>query len=393
MLTRGELHERISKLQTVIIANHCDAVLIIQNVDLYYYSGTMQNAQLSIPATGEPVLFCRKSSERAKQECPWPVIALPNYKLIPEKLLAAGLKLPKRLGLELDVIPTAAYFVCLKIFSNADIVDASNWIRNQRSIKSPYEIEFLRQGGEKMARVFSQVPQILRPGISELECAAEVERLARQLGHQGCIRIRGYNQELFFGHLLAGENGAIASFNDGATGGKGLGPFFPQGPSEKKIAVNEPIALDYVGVFDGYMVDQTRLFVIGSLPAKLCDAFQTALEIQEEIIALVKPGIMADELYNIALKRVENAGLSENFMGYGPGRAKFVGHGIGLEMDELPVLARGFHVPLEEGMVIALEPKFVFPGLGVVGIENTWLVTKTGKEKITDFPDDLVVIK
>lgn len=392
MMDRLELTKRVNGLQKLIEAHQCQGFLIIQNVDLYYFSGTMQNAQLYIPQEGEPILFCRKSLQRAQQECPWKIIQVGNFKAIPQKLSELGLPVPQRLALEFDVLPVSSYMANKKIFPESELVDGCSWIKSVRSIKSSYEVSMLKHAGQKMAEVFDQVAGLIKTGMSEIACAAEVEKIARLTLHEGIIRLRGYNQELFFGHFLSGNSGSVASFNDGVTAGSGLGPFFPQGCSEKTLGPGEPISLDYVGIYNGYQVDQTRLFAIGSLPEDLRKGFQAALDIQNAIIARVKPGIVPADLWDVAVEIAQQANLLDHFQGFGSDQAKFVGHGIGLEVDELPVLAKGFNTPLEEGMVFALEPKFVFPGRGMVGIENTWLVTADGAEKITVFPDELVVV-
>lgn len=392
MMDKAELTGRVASLQKIMQDNECQAFVIIQNVDLYYFSGTMQNAQLYIPAEGEPVLFCRKSYQRALMECPWTIIQVGNFKAIPRHLGDMGLEMPSRLALEYDVLPVANFLGVKKIFPHAKTIDGSSWIKSVRSVKSAYEIAMLRNAGQKMAEVFSQVVGIIRPGKSEIACAAELEREARKTLHEGIIRLRGYNQSLFFGHFLSGASGAQSSFNDGATGGPGLGAFFPQGCSQKTLSPGEPITLDYVGIYNGYQVDQTRTFVIGSLPEQLNRAFNITLEIQEAIISQVKPGVAPSKLWETALSIAAKNNLQYHLQGYGSDQAKFVGHGIGLEVDEPPVLARGFDAPMLENMVFALEPKFVFPGQGMVGIENTWLVTADGAEKITVFPDELIRI-
>lgn len=392
MTPKEELQGRIKRLQDKMTAVECDGVLILQNVDLYYFSGTMQNSRLYIPAFGEPVLFCRKNLNRAASECPWGLIPVSNYRSIPDSLSELGYPLPKRLGLEIDVLPAAVYLGLIRLFSGSEVLDASSWIEDLRAVKSPYEMEIIRRAGRKMADAFASVPSLIKLGRSELAAAMRVENELRKLGHQGCVRMRGFNQEFFYGHLLSGSNGCLASFNDGVTAGKGLGSFFPQGPGEKIIQVNEPIFLDYVGVFDGYNIDQTRMYVSGVLPERLKYAFQVALEIQARLTEHIKPGAVASDLYHLAFDIADGAGLSQNFMGYGSERVKFVGHGVGLELDERPVVAPGFRVSLEAGMVIALEPKFVIPGLGIAGIENTWLVTDSGAEKITVLPDELVTL-
>lgn len=392
MMEKPELMGRIARLQEKMQENDCQAFIIIQNVDLYYFSGTMQNAQLYIPAAGEPVLFCRKSYQRALKECPWPIVQVGNFKAMPRHLSDLGFETPVRLALEYDVLPVASFLGVKKIFPHAKTMDGSPWIKSVRAIKSLYEIALLKNAGQKMAEVFSKVVHIIRPGKSEIACAAELEMEARKTLHEGIIRLRGYNQSLFFGHFLSGESGALPSFNDGATGGPGLGAFFPQGCSEKTLVPGEPITLDYVGIYNGYQVDQTRTFVIGSLPEQLNKAYNVTMEIQDAVISQVRPGVSPSKLWDTAVSIAAKYNLQDHLQGYGSEQAKFVGHGIGLEVDEPPVLARGFDSPMLENMVFALEPKFVFPGLGMVGIENTWFVNPRGAEKITVFPDELIQI-
>jgi Xaa-Pro aminopeptidase len=153
----------------------------------------------------------------------------------------------------------------------------------------------------------------------------------------------------------------------------------------------EPVLLDWTGVFDGYVVDMTRIAVIGDLAPELERAFEVALSIQGEVAGALRPGATGEELWERARALAEEAGLADRFMGPRGDQARFVGHGVGLELDELPVLAPGHEDPLVENQVVAIEPKFVFPGEGAVGIENTWLVTRRGGEKLTgSLPDDLL---
>lgn len=392
MTASNELATRISKLQDMMQTNRCQGLIVLQNADLYYLTGTIQNAALYVPDEGEPLLFCRKSVERARQESPWTVIPVNSFKTIPAELAAIGLAAPHCLALEMDVIPASTYRFLAGVFHSPELQDASPWIKRLRCVKSPAEIELLRASARLMARVYQDAPRIFKEGLTELECACEVEKQARLLGHQGLVRCRAFNQELFFGHLLSGSSGGVPGYVDGASGGPGPGAFFPQGSGHKIIAANEPISLDFVAVFGGYAVDLTRMFVIGELPVRFQTAFRLALDIQDHVMSAVRPGTKPSRLYALALAMAEEAGLGDYFMGYRGSQTRFVGHGVGLELDELPILAPGHEEPLESGMVFALEPKFVFPGLGMAGIENTWLVTEHGADKITDFPDDLIII-
>ena len=147
--------------------------------------------------------------------------------------------------------------------------------------------------------------------------------------------------------------------------------------------------VDMGGNFYGYMGDMSRVFSIGKLPEQAYAAHQTCLEIQEEIVAMAKPGTVCEDMYNKAIEIVTKAGFADYFMGVDQ-KAKFIGHGIGLEINEMPVLAPRMKQELEPGMVFALEPKIVLPGIGPVGIENSWAVTTDGLEKLTLCKEEII---
>ncbi|PKM41851.1 MAG: aminopeptidase P family protein [Firmicutes bacterium HGW-Firmicutes-8] len=390
---RSELDCRTSALQALLAEKGIDGALIIQSVDLFYFSGTAQNGFLYIPAIGQPVLIVRKSLARAREESALEsIVPLAGVKKLPELLSSLGYSVPETIGLEMDVIPAGNYLFYGQVFSGTRLVDISGLIRQVRQIKSEYEIELLRASGRRMNEIYKEIPGMIREGMTEVELASKIEGMARAAGHMGYIAMRAFNQAPFFGHLMSGWTGAVPSAFDGATGGPGLTPAFPQSGGFKPIGRGEPIVIDYVGLWDGYITDRTRFYSIGPLPDKLMKAMTTALEIQAAIIERLKPGVNGSDLHELALDMAAAAGFGENFMGFGADQAKFIGHGVGLELDELPVLAKGLDKLLQPGMVFAVEPKFVFPGEGVVGIENTFALTESGAEKLTSTPDGLTVI-
>lgn len=392
-IPKDELDQRIDRFQSQLLEKGIKGALVVQAVDLFYFSGTAQNAHLYIPDKGEPVLMVRKSFSRAREESALKnVLPLTSLKKMPQILSELGYRVEGALGLELDILPAAQYLFYGQIFSDIKFVDVSGIIRSIRQIKSPYELELLRTSGKNMDQVYREIPGIIREGMTEIELAAKVECSARLTGHMGYIHMRAFNQSPFFGQLMSGETGAVPSAFDGPTGGPGVSPLQPQGASMKVIRKGEPILVDYVGIWNGYITDQTRIYSLGPLPDKLSFAFETALNIQSAVINKIKPGINGSELHELALHMAEEAGLAEWFMGYGSDQARFLGHGVGLELDELPVFAKGLNTVLTAGMVFAIEPKFVFPGEGVVGIENTFALTENGVEKITVTPDELVIV-
>ncbi|MDW7757638.1 MAG: M24 family metallopeptidase, partial [Desulfuromonadales bacterium] len=238
---------------------------------------------------------------------------------------------------------------------------------------------------------FTQVPEFLRAGMRELDLSAEFECRLRKAGNEGYVRMRAFNQELFQG-LAVSAGGPSYGFFDGAVTGRGLSNASPHGASLDLIEKNVPILLDYTGVFEGYITDMTRIFVLGDLDDELKHAFTTSLAIQDFLQRSLKPGAVCEELFLKAAEMAERAGLGDCFMGMPGEQARFVGHGVGLELDEFPVIAQGFKVPLQEGHVIAIEPKFVMPGKGVVGIENTFVTTAAGGVKLTDIPDGITYL-
>ncbi|MEN6388906.1 MAG: Xaa-Pro peptidase family protein [Syntrophomonas sp.] len=384
----SELEKRASLLQTMMKSKDLDGAIIIQNADLFYFAGTTQRSHLFIPTEGEPALMIRKNYERAIRETNLKnVFRFTNLKTLPEMLEnLAGYKM-KRIGFELDVLPANLLFYYQKMLDPIRIVDISNLIRQVRGVKSPYEIEIIEKAAQLNHTMFSHVKEYLREGITEVEFASKLEAVYRQGGHQCFIRMRGFNLEIVYGHMMSGWNLAVPSFFDGPTGGSGLNPSFPQGAGFKKIERNEPVMVDYVGVLDGYMVDQARIFCIGQLNPQMLYAYNVAIEIQEMVKEMAKPGALCSEIYQAALQIADKQGLKDHFMGY-PEPVTFIGHGLGIELDELPVIARGFEMPLQEGMVFALEPKFVFPE-GAVGIENTLLVTSKGLKNLTVFDEGI----
>lgn len=390
---KSELQSRVSKLQALLEENRLDGALIVQTVDLFYFSGTAQNAHLYVPAQGEPLLMVRKSLNRAKQESALDrMVAATSLKKIPAVLAENGYAIPKTLGLEFDVLPTANYFAYQQVFESSKLVDASGLIKTVRLIKSPYEIELLKVSGSKINEVYKAVPAMLREGMMEVELVSEIERTIRAAGHSGYVNVRGFNQTMFFGVVAAGPTAAIPSAFDGPTCGTGLTPLQPIGAGMNPIRKGDPVLVDIAGLWDSYITDQSRIYSMGPLSAKMVEAFELSLKIQAAIVDRMEPGVNGSDLHQLSLEMAAAGGFADYYMGFGPDQARFVGHGIGLELDEMPVMAKGLNVSIETGMVFALEPKFVFPGEGVVGIENTFALTESGVEAITITPDDLVII-
>ncbi len=386
---KDEVLQRVSHLQKELSFKKMDGALITHNVDIYYYSGSMQNSMVFIPIEGEPILFVKKSLERAKKESPFKVESMTSLKLLPEQIRGFGYKL-EMIGTELDVLPVNQYKRIQKVFEGSSILDISNIIRQQRSIKSSYEIELIRESAVVVNDAINEIPNMIKLGMTELQLTSELEKFVRDRGHLGYVRTRSYNMELVLGMVASGKSAALPTSFDGPAGGEGITPAMPQGSGWKKINKNEPILIDIAAALNGYIIDQTRMAVIGELDEELERAYELSLHIIKETEKNAKPGTLWSEHYNRAIEMVKDAGLSDHFMGFKKDQAKFLGHGVGLELDELPVLAKGLDQPLEVGMVIAIEPKFTFPDKGVIGIENTYVVTEKGLDHLSFANEEII---
>ncbi len=388
-----EVKARIENLQASMRNKGIDGVLIAQKTDIFYFAATSQQGWLYIPESGLPLLMIFKDFDRAIIESPLErILSLASSKKIPAILQDYGYALPAVLGLELDVLPANLYFQYAEIFKDSTIIDVSTEIRLIRAIKSSYELEFLRKAALLSDAVAAKVPELLEAGKAEVTVAGELESYARSLGHQGIIRMRLWGSELFYGHLMSGASAAVPSYLASPTGGRGVSPAIGQGAGFRKIGKNEPILVDYAFAFKGYISDHARIFSIGALPDELLQAHEAMLTIQERTKKQALPGTPSGDIYDLMQSMAKNMGYEDSFMGVGDRRIRFTGHGVGLELDEFPFLAKGQALPLASGMVIALEPKVILPGKGVVGIENTMLVTDSGLESLSTFDDHILIL-
>ncbi len=391
LLPRSEAEDRVRRIQAWMRQVSADAVLVLQNTDLYYFSGTVQSGLLCLPVTGDPIYLVSKSLSRAKEESPWErIIPLSNFRDAAEVLQGEGLGRLGRVGLEMDVLPASHFFRLGELFHNSEFLDASIAIRKIRMIKSPYEAAQMRQAGKMIVRAWEQLPAWIRPGVTELEVLARLEAFLRLQGHQGIQRTRGFNYEIGYGAFSAGANACYPTSFPGATGFIGLYPAIPNCGSNRPLTPGEPLIVDISGGYGGYLADATRTFIMGDLPPDMRDAHEFILELNSEIETMLKPGIACQKLYSHAQNRAENGPYAANFMGTGDNHVRFIGHGIGLELDELPVLSAKDDSKLETGMTIAIEPKIFFPERGGVGLENTYLITETGFEKFTPYREDII---
>jgi Xaa-Pro dipeptidase len=272
-----------------------------------------------------------------------------------------------------------------------EVADASPLIRAVRSVKSAWEVERIRAAARVSDRVFARAREVIEPGMTDLELAAEIEHEARRHGHQGLVRLRAFNAEIFYGHIFSGPDAAVPGAGDMPLAGAGLTPAVGQGSGRREIRQGDPIIVDIATCIEGYMCDQSRTFCVGTLPEPLASAYGHMVAVEDRMMALARPGASQGALHEECCEVAARFGHRDRFMGPPGAQVGFIGHGVGIELDEPPFIARGFGDSLlEEGMVFAFEPKAVFPGKGAVGIEDTFLVTAGGVERLTVTGRELV---
>ncbi len=380
---RHEIDARIKSFQSQM--GDMAGAILFQSVDMLYFSGTAQEGLVYIPRDGQAAVMIRKSLPRAVEESPLDVRPLRSL-----KTLKADLEIPavSIIGLELDILPYNNYIRVAHALGDARFVDISEIIRHQRSVKSDFEIGLMREAARIVDVGLSSIPEYLKEGISEIELASVVESAMRRIGHQGTISFRRFNHRLPMGHLMAGPNAAVPSYVASPTGGRGMSLMEPQGPGFRKIKRNEPVLADFGGVYNGYTADETRIFSIGPLSKELEDAHIAALEVQEAVSRSLVPGKTGRDLFSLSETEGARRGYQDYLGGPPYSKAGFVGHGVGLEIDEYPVLGPVDH-QIKPNMTIAVEPKMIYPGVGVVGIEDTFLTTSGRAERLTRLPQEI----
>lgn len=382
-----ELEQRVQTLQDALTQKEIAAALIVESADLYYLSGTIQDAHLLVPAAGAPLLLVRRSLSRAASESPLSEIRpLRSLRDLRTAIESAGL-LGERIGFELDVLPAARLDRYHELLAPCVCTDCSDLLRQVRARKSPWEIERIAASGRLLDETFAQLPELAAEGMSEIELQATLERQLRLAGHDGYVRSRGLNQELHYGFVLGGATAAVPGGADAAIIGPGLNAAVGKGSSRNALRRGDPIIVDMVGARAGYLADETRTFALGELDDRWHEAHAVTVAILNAIADAAKPGVAASSLYEQALNMATE---QEGFMGVDP--VSFIGHGLGLQINEPPFLARGQDQVLEVGHVFALEPKFVLAGRGAVGIENTFVVEAGGARALTMAPPTITVI-
>ena len=385
LLPREEASLRIDRLHKAMAGAGIDGLLVADNADIFYLTGRVYAGFAYIPAGMGPLWFVRRPVELEGDG----VVYIRKPEDMASHIVAAGLAMPRRLGLELDILSFNQAERLRSVFPGAECVDTTPMMRAMRAVKTDFEVEQMRLSGLKHEQVYRKIPKLYRVGMTDVELQVEIERISRLEGCLGVFRISGQSMEIYMGNVLAGRNADVPAPYDFAMGGRGLDPSIPGGAAGEEIKEHNAVMVDLNGNFTGYMTDMTRVFAVGSLPQEAVDAHQCSIDICRAFEREARPGVEARTLYEMCADMARERGLERYFMGHRQ-HAGFVGHGVGIEVNEWPVIAPRSRQILERNNTIALEPKFVIPEVGAVGIENTYVIEDTGARSLTNAPEEIV---
>lgn len=385
-----ELEKRRERLAIALSENGIESALIDDPVELYWLTGGRQNGLILVGSKDSNVQtthWVKRSLERAKFEsggenCPDPIIAQPRMSDLVDSIRKIG-GTQKPSMLEGKIPHDRWKFISQKIKSlDGESKDCTSIMYKLRETKSSWEVDMLRESGRINKDMFQAIKENGGLGKTELEMAGVAEQISRKAGFGGRIRMRKWPMDCDRVVIVAGESASIPSYFDSAIGGIGASPISSLGSGHAKVKPNSPVTVDIVHLHRGYVSDCTRMFSAGNLESKWIERLDHMVEIRKAVVSSLEKGDDCSKTWEIGSMMAKEMGYSDNLMGMFPDKSNFLGHSVGLELDETPVIANGFDRPLCIGGTMAIEPKVIYPD-GCIGTEDTFVRTKDGMECLT----------
>lgn len=400
-MPRKELEHRWQQCRTALAAQcpQAGGLMVFSKLNIYYLSGVMAPGVFWLPLEGEPVLLLRRGVERAQLESSMDnMLVFRSYRELEGLIHDAGGAVSAMVAAEMKGLPWSLAGNLQKNMHAVTFIPGDGVIAKARSIKTDWEMTKMRLCGKRHHECLHDlIPEQIRPGMTEREISHKTWEVFMSRGSMGILRMGAFGEECFLGHVSAGESGNYPTVFNGPLGLRGEHPAVPfLGYAGKVWKKGEPLGLDCGFSLEGYSTDKTQTFWAGApstIPDKARSAQSFCMDVQNWAAENLKPGSIPSELYADCLAWAEKEGMAEGFMALPPNKVDFLGHGIGLSVDGYPVVAEGFDEPLELNQTLALEPKVGIPGLGMVGVENTFVVTEKGGESLTGDSFDMICIE
>ncbi|MDE5810187.1 MAG: Xaa-Pro peptidase family protein [Muribaculaceae bacterium] len=389
LLSPEELSLRLGKVVDLMKNESIDTAVINDNANIFYLTGRVIDGYLLIDSQSSSMqAFVRRPSDISGPT----TFSIRKPEDIPAIAAENNISIGDKIGLERDNSSWTTIHRLSKVFEGREICNIDHILMAARSVKTPAEIKLIAASGIRQSEVYRKIPSLYQQGMTDLDFQIEIERQLRMAGCLGQFRIAGDSMELFMANILVGDNADNPSPYDFAMGGHGAHPSLPVGADGSVIKRGQTVMVDANGNFTGYMTDMTRVFALGKIAEDALRAHECSRLICHTLAEIARPGVEAKYLYEKAIEIVRGENLEDYFMGHRQ-HAGFIGHGVGIQINEHPVIAPRSRDILREGNVIALEPKFVIPGTGAVGIENTYVVTADGPMQcLTTAPEEIIAL-
>jgi Xaa-Pro aminopeptidase len=393
LFSRDEYVQRVDRARALMRAQGIDAILATAPNNLVYLSGYRTNLfdsnfrpfQVLVPANGDPVLILPTLEVGVGEEVSWiedirpwgpppgsiawagspPVIAadaVSAAKIVIEEKKLSSSKIAIEQGFGQRLGMSIEQFLQLKAaLPQVTWVDATQLTWKLRGIKSPKEVEYLREANRITDCGYYAVLEAARVGMTERELQGV---MGEAFMHEGSD---------FKGFIIV---------QSGESRYKMMNPY----ASDRKVERGDMITFDFGAVYNGYWSDLTRSFFIGSASARQREMYEAAREVSQLTVESMRPGMTCGEVDEVAEKALHERGFKENML-------HRTGHSIGLEVHEMPSIARGDPAPLEPGVTVAIEPGiYDFNGVGGFRVEDIVLMTDRGAEYLSHCRRELTII-
>ena len=397
-LPAAEMERRIELCRKLMrrFAPQAGGMLVCSRISIYYLSGTLGIGLIWVPMEGEPVLMVRKGLERARRESPLrAIVPFRSYKEVAALCAEAGSPLSSVIAVDKNGFSWNMAEMLQSKLGETVFVSCDTVLSHAKAVKSAWEMNKMRRAGDGLRRTLDELlPARIHPGMSELEIAHAYVAAAWECDNSGQMRMNAHGEESYVGSVSAGESGIYPTYYNGPLGYLGLHPAVPfMGNREKLWERNMLLSTDLSFSFEGYHSDRTQTYWSGGpIPEAIMRPHQVCADIFRQVVEKLRPGTTPQELWLLSCELAEKSGYADGFMGLGRDKVAFLGHGVGLTLDEYPAFARGFDEPLEEGMVVAIEPKIGLPGIGMVGVEHSLEITGTGARSLTGETTNIIIV-
>ena len=386
----SELENRQGRLSAALAEAGHESVLVDDPVELYWLTGGRQNSLFLVGADDSGIgstQWVRRSLKRARFEAgggdsPHAIEGHPSMGDFEDSLRAAGCT--QAPGLLAGKVPQKRWSFLTSKMSGLEgqSSDCTGLLFTLRETKSAWELEMHRGSGEINRMMFEAIRDRGGLGLTEIEMAGAADEVSRAAGFGGRIRMRKWPMDCDRVVIAAGRSGAVPSYFDSAVAGLGASPISSLGAGFARIAEGEPVLVDIVHLHRGYVSDCTRMFSAGRLSDEWMQRLDDMAQVRDLVVDSLGKGDDCSAVWDAGSSLVTEMGHGEHLMGMPPDQAKFLGHSIGLELDETPVVARGFDRPLQVDGTMAIEPKVIYPE-GAIGTEDSWVRTSDGMECLT----------